>query len=194
MFKYLIDWPFLAILVTFNMVRISGQVYMILYKQGVSHEPQQVWRRDTKCPFIKQNVLAIIIIGGRAAKQILPLWHVWGSIHCRWGFCPWDPHSGGDWQNVLYFCKRKKLSIVIPFFTQSCLRSCFELGGGYLMAAGPFEIYCSIASTKIVVRISNRERIAIYVDFHRQYICSDQHTCVPLWTKGSLHWQWVEFI
>ena len=153
MFTYLIDWQFIAILVAFNMVRISEQVYMILYKQGISHEPQQVWRRDTKCPFIKQKVLAIIIIGDRAAEQILPLWHVWGSIHCRWGFCPWDPHSGGDWQNVSYFRKRRKWSIV----TQSCLRSCFELGGGYLMAAGPFEIYCSIASTKILVRISKLE-------------------------------------
>ena len=43
------------------------------------------------------------------------------------------------------------------FFTQSCLRSCFELGGGYLMAAGPFEIYCSKSSTKMVVRISKLE-------------------------------------
>ena len=73
MFKYLRDWPFLAVLVAFNMVRIAEQVYMILYKQGVPHEPQQVWRRDTKCPFIKQKVLAIIIIGDRAAEQILPL-------------------------------------------------------------------------------------------------------------------------
>ena len=157
MFKYLRDWPFLAVLVAFNMVRIAEQVYMILYKQGVPHEPQQVWRRDTKCPFIKQKVLATII-GDRAAEQILPLWHVWGSIHCRWGFCPWNPHSGGDWQKNLYFRKRRKWSIVIPFFfTQSCLRSCFELGGGYLMAAGPFEKYCSIASTKIVVSISRLE-------------------------------------
>ena len=38
MFKYLIDWPFLAILVT---LRKTEQVYMILYKQGISHEPQQ---------------------------------------------------------------------------------------------------------------------------------------------------------
>ena len=144
MFKYLIDWPFLAILVAFNMVRISEQVYMILYKQGVSHEPQQVWRRDTKCPFIKQNVLAIIIIGDRAAKQILPLWHVWGSIHCRWGFYPWNPHSGGDWEMFYISAKEKNDLLLSLFFTQSCLRSCFELGGGYLMAAGPYKIYCGI--------------------------------------------------
>ena len=73
MFKNLIDWPFIAILVAFNMVRIAEQVYMILYKQGISHEPQQVWRRDTKCPFIKQKDLSIIIKGDRAAEQILPL-------------------------------------------------------------------------------------------------------------------------
>ena len=89
---------------------------------------------------------------------------------------------------MFYISAKEKNDLLLSlFFTQSCLRSCFELGGGYLMAAGPFEIYCSIASTKIVVRISNRERIAIYVDFHRQYICSDQHTCLPLWTEGSLH-------
>ena len=115
MFKYLIDWPFLAILVAFNMVRISEQVYMILYKQGVSHEPQQVWRRDTKCPFIKQNVLAIIIIGDRAAKQILPLWHVWGSIHCRWGFYPWNPHSGGDWE-MFYISAKEKNYLLLSLF------------------------------------------------------------------------------
>ena len=128
MFRYLIDWPFIAILVAFNMVRIAEQVYMILYKQGISHEPQQVWRRDTKCPFIKQKVLATII-GDRAAEQILPLWHVWGSIHCRWGFCPWNPHSGGDWQNVFLFPQKKKMIHCYPFFYTELSSFLFWIGG-----------------------------------------------------------------
>ena len=41
MFKYLIDWPFLAILVAFNMVRIAEQVFMILYSKASLMNPNK---------------------------------------------------------------------------------------------------------------------------------------------------------
>ena len=41
MFRYLIDWPFIAILVAFNMVRIAEQVLMILYSKASLTNPNK---------------------------------------------------------------------------------------------------------------------------------------------------------
>ena len=157
MFRYLIDWPFIAILVAFNMVRIAEQVYMILYSKVSLTNPNKLEKRykmpiykakgscynNNRRPSRRTNLASLTRLG----KHSLPL----GLLSLRPSLRRWLTKC------FFYFRKRRKWSIVIPFFTQSCLRSCFELGGGYLMAAGPFEIYCSIASTKILVRISKLE-------------------------------------
>ena len=110
--------------------------------------------------------------GDRTSQPIMSLGHIWGGFHCRGSLRAWNPQPGSERPNLKKnyleltpsleacccikkhwgFQSLKRKCLCPNTFFQSCLRSCFELGGGYLMAAG--ENCCTLA---LVVTIGSAD-------------------------------------
>ena len=135
MFKNLIDWPFIAILVAFNMVRIAEQVYMILYSKVSLTNPNKLEKRykmpiykakgscynNNRRPSRRTNLASLTRLG----KHSLPL----GLLSLRPSLRRWLT-------KCFIFPQKKKMIYCYPFFFYTELSSFLFWIGGWLFDGG----------------------------------------------------------